>query len=638
MIIRPYDRKPPPLTPIDVNDPINRGVVGSWLLGDRGLRAYDTSQSKVHGVLTNFSGSGSPYVGGSLRFTASSSHYIAITSPGANILNTVAKSMCAWITPFSFPNAYNGVVGDATGFVMLYVKSDGRPAIYLNDVGRSIDNASSPVLSANVRSFICVTYDSVGGLDLYINCKLDQHVTPNGNLSTASRNWLIGAEPAFSRYFNGIIDNVKTFNRKINLGEIFRLYNQQYVGFSQPRRVAAVKTAAAGSDINGSAVITLAGITAAATGALAIAGSATMTLANITLTAAGQLALTGSANITLAPVTVAAAGQLAISGAATMTIADVTVVATGAGPTTGTGTANLTLDGITVAATGQVAITGSASITLAPITTTAAGQLAITGTLNRTLANITVTAVGTSAAITFDAVSNSGYKAGFSTYSWAHTCTGTDRYLHVDIAILSAGVSVLSVTYDGVPLSLFYGQDGLSGSTIHNEEWHLVAPSLGTHNIVVTLSGVLNSMAIAESLDGVNQVTPRAGLNPNVGNEQGDDGVSPNLVATTNGTDWIGTFIFAEDTAVTYGGDLPQLIVRGSVSGGGASLSLASGGPFTVPDTQFFTWTDLQTATHDYWNTINAAILKSPDAGAGGAGITYDPYQPVLVAGRMMNR
>lgn len=204
-------------------------------------------------------------------------------------------------------------------------------------------------------------------------------------------------------------------------------------------------------------------------------------------------------------------------------------------------------------------------------------------------------------AVAFDAVSNSGYQAAQSTYSWNHTCAGSKRYLRVAIGLLTPGESnVSSVVYGGVYLSKRYTSDGSSGSNIHVEEWHLVEPPTGTHSVVVTLASSLNTISAAESLTGVDQHSPA--LNPNASSGDGTGSPEGTLVANEIDSEWILGCVFTKDTSIAYSGDL-GLTERVNVSGAGGSLSLVSGGPI-VADTNLFEWNGIS----NYWVALGFAV------------------------------
>lgn len=94
---------------------------------------------------------------------------------------------------------------------------------------------------------------------------------------------------------------------------------------------------------------------------------------------------------------------------------------------------------------------------------------------------------------------------------------GAGRFLIVAVQ-LGAGCndmipSVVSVLYDSVALAQLATISGTPcGAGSRSDQWHLVAPATGTHNVVVALSGNADSVHVgALAFAGVNQVTPVRG-------------------------------------------------------------------------------------------------------------------------------
>ncbi len=113
---------------------------------------------------------------------------------------------------------------------------------------------------------------------------------------------------------------------------------------------------------------------------------------------------------------------------------------------------------------------------------------------------------GSSTAPIFDAASYRISNGGSTTETFAHTCTGTDLVLLVQIECVLAQ-SISSVTYNGVGMTqeAVYDNTGIG----HHELWSLTAPSTGTHNIIVTRSSVVGTFAAqGMSYTGVDQGTP----------------------------------------------------------------------------------------------------------------------------------
>ena len=113
---------------------------------------------------------------------------------------------------------------------------------------------------------------------------------------------------------------------------------------------------------------------------------------------------------------------------------------------------------------------------------------------------------------------SSGSTNGQISLTVAHTTAGTNRLMLVSIATDPKGESVSTVTYNGVDLTLVGFLESTSESRV--EIWGLLAPDLGTHDVVVTLTNTKYSGLVAGvmTFTGVNQTTPLANFTTNSGN------------------------------------------------------------------------------------------------------------------------
>lgn len=203
--------------------------------------------------------------------------------------------------------------------------------------------------------------------------------------------------------------------------------------------------------------------------------------------------------------------------------------------------------------------------------------------------------------IIVDATSNSGYKTGVSNYTFSHVCSGENRILIVGVSMLSvAGSSVTSITYAGTALTKIRN-DTSGGGTVRTELWYLVAPSLGSNTVEVTLSGILDNVAGAVSLNGVDQANPIDAHNGNTGTATGTD-ATMNL--TTVAADAMVVDVVAtDDTAITVGaGQTSRWNVSGTLGSGAGSNE-----PKDTPGSVTMSWTDV--GALQVW-TISAVSLK----------------------------
>jgi len=86
------------------------------------------------------------------------------------------------------------------------------------------------------------------------------------------------------------------------------------------------------------------------------------------------------------------------------------------------------------------------------------------------------------------------------------TVVGVNRGVRVSLSTEQIQ-TVSSITFNGVPLTQKVVETDV-GTNQRTEQWFLVAPPLGTHNVVITLSAPAYISAGAEALVSVNQSTP----------------------------------------------------------------------------------------------------------------------------------
>lgn len=132
-------------------------------------------------------------------------------------------------------------------------------------------------------------------------------------------------------------------------------------------------------------------------------------------------------------------------------------------------------------------------------------------TVDWVLGAVVVNAAGTpSPGIAFDTAGSVVQNTTATGFTWSHTVSGSNRVLIVGVSIRNKqGETVSNVTYAGTPLTFVAARDNETSARI--EIWQLVAPAVGTDNVVVTMSAPAKIIGGAISLTGVDQTTPIAG-------------------------------------------------------------------------------------------------------------------------------
>lgn len=243
------------------------------------------------------------------------------------------------------------------------------------------------------------------------------------------------------------------------------------------------------------------------------------------------------------------------------------------------------------------------------------------GTNNTTL-SYEVADFTQAAGIAFDAASNSGYQAASSGYTWSHTCTGSDRYLTVGIAMLSLAQTVTGITYNSVAMTFLGAQNSVSGAA-RVELWGLIAPSTGSNTISVTLSGSIASAGCASSYTGVHQSVPTEAFNSAQATNVGAADATVN-VTTVADNDWVVDMVATDDTAITVGSGNTS---RGNVTGVGGSGAMGDNNAAKTPaGSVTMSWTNVGALAT--WSI--AAIALRPIAASGGSVFTPYFYQQLI--------
>ncbi len=111
------------------------------------------------------------------------------------------------------------------------------------------------------------------------------------------------------------------------------------------------------------------------------------------------------------------------------------------------------------------------------------------------------------AAMTVDSTTSASALTA-NTLTWSHTVGAAPKLvLVVGVTNRDGNKTVTGVTYGGTPLTRIGFRNG-HGNANRVEIWSLAAPSPGTANVVVSLSGSVDVVGGAISFSGVNQTTP----------------------------------------------------------------------------------------------------------------------------------
>lgn len=194
---------------------------------------------------------------------------------------------------------------------------------------------------------------------------------------------------------------------------------------------------------------------------------------------------------------------------------------------------------------------------------------------------------------------SSGYQTGSSYTTQFTVPPSANRFLDTSIAMLSVpGSSVVSVTYKTIPLVFLRADVSVSG-ILRTEIWTLLAPPVGTDDLVVTLSTGLASVTGIRVTRGVYQSNPIFASNSNTGLS------GPSSSITINAPDNGLVLDVLATAASNPTGNQPENWNTTGALGSGAGSML---GPISGAGGQSLAWSVGSNAWVESGFSLNAAI------------------------------
>ncbi|MBP8016537.1 type II secretion system protein GspG, partial [Candidatus Gracilibacteria bacterium] len=209
---------------LNINDIINGSLAGYWDMETTTSdgKLADLSGNGNHGV-----GSGGVIIGGipgtrktgkATSFDGINDYFIVTDNLSLNVTNL---TISAWIKPRILVNATHQRIitkNDIQGY-MLNIYGD----YYESYIGNKPLSISST--SIGLWSHVIITTDGTR-LKSYINGDLIYDLVYTGSISGGTGNLNIGSDsPSIQAFFNGVIDEVRIYNRALSDLEIQTLYN-----------------------------------------------------------------------------------------------------------------------------------------------------------------------------------------------------------------------------------------------------------------------------------------------------------------------------------------------------------------------------------------------------------------------------
>ena len=235
--------------------PNNLGLVGYWSFNEgTSTRAADFSGFGNTGILTTNGGTLPSWVNGkrgkALDLELSSSNFVDVGS-GSSLQLTGAMTVCAWVKAESIDSLDESYIvarvtpGGSPKWPYGFYAHDDGAGVYKVGLGWNDDildiedfRTTNGVMSLGVWTHVCAVRDSgADDVDIYVNAvnkpvsQTNSGVDPTTQSAKTSIG-RFGENAAANMYWDGLIDEVRMYNRQLSTSEVAKLYNSGAVKFN----------------------------------------------------------------------------------------------------------------------------------------------------------------------------------------------------------------------------------------------------------------------------------------------------------------------------------------------------------------------------------------------------------------------
>lgn len=270
--------KPPLGARHNPSHPLSQGLVGHWIMNENGgARAYDISGSGRHGTITLAGGTGGwvkGQFGPAVNFDGADTLIDCGTSPFYDTVSLGPLTFSAWIFPRTAGEGTQGSIVSKC----VSATTAGRTRFWIDNSAPEVDALAflrdgstdlsvktvNSVVTYNEWQHVVVTWTgSVTATTVHIyknGTELGYSVQTNGASFVANTSSIvIGNWVNLTLGFDGIIDDVRFYNRALNIDEVSQLYLYPFADMAPGLRVFPMGEAAGGAALTptiGAAVLT----------------------------------------------------------------------------------------------------------------------------------------------------------------------------------------------------------------------------------------------------------------------------------------------------------------------------------------------------------------------------------------------
>ncbi len=196
------------------------GLVAAYAFNEgTGSSVADSSGSGNVGSVANPTWSSSGKFGGALSFNGLDT---LVNVPDSALLDlTTGMTLEAWINPSSVTSAWRDVIYKGADVYYLEATSsnNGNPAGGATVGASTVEAYGTAALTTGVWSHLALTFDG-SNMVLYVNGVQISSQSGVGTIPTSASDLQIGGDTVHGRAFEGLIDEVRVYNRALSAAEI----------------------------------------------------------------------------------------------------------------------------------------------------------------------------------------------------------------------------------------------------------------------------------------------------------------------------------------------------------------------------------------------------------------------------------
>ena len=221
---------------------ITSGLIGYWKLdessGTTALATYGNAGTLYNNPTWQYGGG---KVNGALRFQRSSSQYVRATRYAA--LESQKITVAAWVKlassgafGFVLAKAWQNNAGPSYQSYALTMSDQNRISIQTGHSGYAAGTEATTVFSVGQWYYVVATIDTTAYPEKRIYINGVQEATSGGGLgsmvfdTSTTGDFYIGQPGSNYNYFDGVIDDVRIYNRVLTASEVSNLYTYSTTG------------------------------------------------------------------------------------------------------------------------------------------------------------------------------------------------------------------------------------------------------------------------------------------------------------------------------------------------------------------------------------------------------------------------